>query len=80
MQAEAGQPISLKSLSAPELIELRQQLEQEYQAFVQNAMTLQQTATKFAGAGQAVEYLQEQKKGEVMFVRTGFKICGTCHV
>ena len=30
----------------------------------QNAVTLQSTAGKFAAAGQAVEYLQDQKQGE----------------
>lgn len=30
----------------------------------QNAVTLQGTAGKFAAAGQAVEYLQDQKQGE----------------
>lgn len=32
----------------------------------QNAVTLQGTAGKFAAAGQAVEYLQEQKQGELL--------------
>ncbi len=33
----------------------------------QNAVTLQGTAGKFAAAGQAVEYLQDQKQGELLF-------------
>ena len=44
--------------------QVRQSLEQELQTMTQNAVTLQGTAGKFAAAGQAVEYLQDQKQGE----------------
>ncbi len=54
-------PIS--ALSPQQLMELRQSLEQEVQAMAQNGLTLQSTAAKFGAAGQAVEYLQDQKQG-----------------
>lgn len=49
----------------------------------QNAVTLQGTAGKFAAAGQAVEYLQEQKQGELLslhcraFAAAGFGSAGS---
>lgn len=59
----AGQPIALESLDVQQLAEVGKQLESEIDGLMQNALALQQTAAKFAGAGQAVEYLQEQKQG-----------------
>lgn len=59
----AGQPIALESLDVQQLAEVGKQLESEINGLMQNALALQQTAAKFAGAGQAVEYLQEQKQG-----------------
>ena len=58
-----GEPVSLNSLSPQELLEVQQSLQQELRTMSQNALTLQSTASKFAAAGQAVEYLQEQKQG-----------------
>ncbi|PRW44299.1 prefoldin subunit 5 [Chlorella sorokiniana] len=60
----AGEPVSLNALGPQELVQVRQQLEQELQTMTQNAVALQGTAGKFAAAGQAVEYLQEQKQGQ----------------
>lgn len=60
----AGESVGLDSLGPQELAEVGKQLEGEINGFIQNALTLQQTAGKFAAAGQSVEYLQEQKKGE----------------
>lgn len=60
-----GEPVALGSLSPKELMEVRESLQQELQTMTQNAVTLQSTAAKFGAAGQAVEYLQEQKQGEM---------------
>ncbi|KAI7845662.1 hypothetical protein COHA_000776 [Chlorella ohadii] len=60
----SGEPVSLSALSPQELVQVRQSLEQELQTMTQNAVTLQGTAGKFAAAGQAVEYLQDQKQGQ----------------
>lgn len=60
----AGESVGLDSLGPQELAEVGKQLEGEINGFIQNALTLQQTAGKFAAAGQSVEYLQGQKKGE----------------
>lgn len=46
--------------------QVRQSLEQELQSLMQNGMALNSTAAKFGAAGMAVEYLQEQQKGESM--------------
>ena len=59
----AGEAVALSALSPQELVQVRQSLEQELQTMSQNALALQSTAGKFAAAGQAVEYLQEQKQG-----------------
>ena len=59
----AGQPVALDSLSPQELVEVSKQLETDINGLVQNAVALQQTAGKFAAAGQAVEFLQDQKQG-----------------
>jgi prefoldin subunit 5 len=59
-----AEPVSLGALSPAELAEVRQSLEQELRTMTQNAVTLQSTAAKFGAAGQAVEYLQDQKQGE----------------
>ena len=58
-----AEPVSLGALSPAELAEVRQSLEQELRTMTQNAVTLQSTAAKFGAAGQAVEYLQDQKQG-----------------
>lgn len=60
----ATEQVPLSSLSAQQLLEVRQNLEQEVQSMAQNGLTLQSTAAKFGAAGQAVEYLQDQKQGE----------------
>lgn len=44
---------------------MRQQLESETQNLMQGLVALQQSAAKFASAGQSVEYLAEQKQGGV---------------
>ena len=59
-----AEPVSLGALSPAELAEVRQSLEQELRTMTQNAVTLQSTAAKFGAAGQAVEYLQDQKQGK----------------
>lgn len=61
----SGEPVSLGALSPQELMEVRQSLETELRTMQQNGVTLQSTAGKFAAAGQAVEYLQDQKQGEI---------------
>ena len=55
--------MALQDLSPQELLEVRQSLEQELRNLQQNGVALQQTASKFGAAGQAIEYLQEQKQG-----------------
>ncbi|EFN55291.1 hypothetical protein CHLNCDRAFT_134230 [Chlorella variabilis] len=60
----SGEPVSLGALSPQELMEVRQSLETELRTMQQNGVTLQSTAGKFAAAGQAVEYLQDQKQGQ----------------
>ncbi|GAB4818935.1 hypothetical protein N2152v2_005981 [Parachlorella kessleri] len=62
------QRIPLDSLSAQELDSMRQQLEAEAQNLMQGLLALQQSAAKFAAAGQAVEYLHEQKQGQPVLV------------
>ncbi|KAL6777676.1 PFD5 [Auxenochlorella protothecoides x Auxenochlorella symbiontica] len=64
----AGESVGLDSLGPQELAEVGKQLEGEINGFIQNALTLQQTAGKFAAAGQSVEYLQEQKKGQPLLL------------
>ncbi|KAI3428698.1 hypothetical protein D9Q98_007522 [Chlorella vulgaris] len=59
-----AEPVALSALSPQELAEVRQSLQQELQTMSQNAVTLQSTAAKFGVAGQAVEYLQDQKQGQ----------------
>lgn len=59
----SGQKVSLESLDVQALNEVRQQLEAETQNLMQGMVALQQSAAKFAAAGQAVEYLQDQKQG-----------------
>ena len=59
----ATEQVPLSSLSAEQLLDLRQSLEQEVQTMAQSGLTLQSTAAKFGAAGQAVEYLQDQKQG-----------------
>ncbi|PSC75447.1 prefoldin subunit 5 [Micractinium conductrix] len=60
----ATEQVPLSSLSAEQLLDLRQSLEQEVQTMAQSGLTLQSTAAKFGAAGQAVEYLQDQKQGQ----------------
>ncbi|KAK2078153.1 hypothetical protein QBZ16_004021 [Prototheca wickerhamii] len=64
----AGQPVALDSLSPQELVEVSKQLETEINGLVQHAVALQQTAGKFAAAGQAVEFLQDQKQGQPLLL------------
>lgn len=59
----ATEQVPISALSPQQLLELRQSLEQEVQGMAQNGLTLQSTAAKFGAAGQAVEYLQDQKQG-----------------
>lgn len=59
----ASDQVSLDSLGPEELAHVRQQLETEVNSLLQNAVALQQTATMFAAAGQAVENLQKQEPG-----------------
>lgn len=60
----ARQQMDITQLSVPELQNLQQQLTSETNGFIQNMVALQQTATRFAAAGQSVEYLREQKQGQ----------------
>lgn len=60
--------IQLDSLALEELEGLREQLQQEVNALVQNAMVLQQTAAKFAGSGKAVEQLKTQQQGTTRMI------------
>ncbi|KAL4428154.1 hypothetical protein ABPG75_002243 [Micractinium tetrahymenae] len=60
----ATEQVPISSLSPQQLLDLRQSLEQEVQGMAQNGLTLQSTAAKFGAAGQAVEYLQDQKQGQ----------------
>ena len=60
----ARQQVDITQLSLPELQDLQQQLSTEVGNFVNNMVTLQQTAAKFAAAGQSVEHLKEQKQGQ----------------
>ncbi|KAL6778547.1 PFD5 [Auxenochlorella protothecoides x Auxenochlorella symbiontica] len=64
----AGESVGLDSLGPQELAEVGKQLEGEINGFIQNALTLQQTAGKFAAAGQSVEYLQGQQKGQPLLL------------
>ncbi len=66
----SGEPVALGSLGPQELMEVRQSLEGELRTMQQNGVTLQSTAAKFATAGQAVEFLQDQKQGEEALSRT----------
>lgn len=59
-----AEPVQLGSLGVQELAEVRQQIQQEVQSLAENHITLQDTAAKFAAAGQSIEYLQEQQQGE----------------
>ena len=70
------QRIPLDSLGAQELNEVQQQLEAESQNLMQGLLALQQSAAKFAAAGQAVEYLQEQKQGADAARRRGRRWAG----
>ena len=63
MAAQGEAPLALGTLTAPQLEEVQQQMEQEISGFAQQALAIQQMAAKFAAAGQAVEHLQEQQKG-----------------
>lgn len=58
-----SQRVDIGALSLPELQELAQQLSAEVNAFASNMVALQQTAARFAAAGQAVEALGAQAPG-----------------
>jgi prefoldin alpha subunit len=60
----ANQRVDISQLSLPELQELHQQLSQEVESFTTNMMALQQTAGRFASAGQSIEALKEREKGQ----------------
>ena len=66
------QQVDISQLSVQQLQELYQQLSNEVDGFVNNMVALQQTATRFAAAGQSVEYLKDQKQGQpVLLPMTG---------
>ena len=56
--------VDLNQLSLPELQNFYEQLSSEVQTFTNNMVALQQTANRFATAGQSVEQLKEKKKGQ----------------
>ena len=60
----AGQRIDISQLSLPELQELHSQLSAEVENFTNTMVTLQQTASRFAVAGQSVEALKDRKQGQ----------------
>jgi len=60
----ANQRVDISSLSLPELQELHQQLSKEVESFTSNMMALQQTAGRFASAGQSIEALKGREKGQ----------------
>lgn len=64
----ANQRIDISQLSLPELQELHQQLSQEVESFTTNMMALQQTAGRFASAGQSIEALKEREEGQPVLI------------
>lgn len=60
----ARQQVDISQLNLPQLQDLYQQLATEVENFTNNMIALQQTATRFATAGQSVEYLKQQKSGQ----------------
>lgn len=63
MASAQPESVPISSLSIEELARVHDQIEQELQTYMQNMVALQQTAARFANAGQSVEYLQDQKPG-----------------
>lgn len=63
--ADSKESVPLNSLGLEELASVHDQLEQELQSYTQSMLALQQTASRFANAGQSVEYLQDQKPGRL---------------
>jgi len=59
-----GQRVDISQLSLPELQNLHEQLTAEINTFAHNVLTLQQTAGRFAAAGQSIEYLSEKQQGQ----------------
>ena len=60
----AGQRVDISQLSLPELQDLHQQLSAEVESFTTNMVALQQTAGRFASAGQSIEALKDRKEGQ----------------
>jgi hypothetical protein len=60
----AQQRVDITKLGLSELQDLQEQLTNEVNTFMQNIVALQQTAGRFATAGQSIEYLSEQKQGQ----------------
>lgn len=64
----AGQRIDISQLSLPELQELHSQLSAEVESFTSSMLTFQQTASRFAAAGQSVESLKEREQGQPVLI------------
>jgi prefoldin alpha subunit len=60
----AGSQVDLSQLNIKELQGLHQRLSTEVANLTSSAVALQETAARFATAGQSIEYLQEQKQGQ----------------
>jgi prefoldin alpha subunit len=63
-----AQQVNLSQLNLQQLEDLNQQLTAEVENFTSNMIALQQTATRFATAGQSVEYLMRQKGGQAVLL------------
>jgi prefoldin alpha subunit len=72
MSATQDQPqpqvLDLSKLGVQELQSLHQQLSSELNQFTSSMVALQQTASKFAAAGQSVESLKDYKEGQRMML------------
>ena len=66
--ARQQQQVDISQLSASELQNFHQQLTSEVESFTSNMVALQQTAARFANAGQSVEALKEQQAGQSMLL------------
>lgn len=75
------QQLDITQLSAPDLQELHQQLTNEVNSFASNMVALQQTAGRFASAGQTVESLHQQKQGQPILLpmTESLYVKGTLH-
>ena len=60
----AQQPVDITHLSLPELQDLQEQVANEVNTCMQNIVALQQTAGRFATAGQSIEFLSEREQGQ----------------